>query len=102
MSSTIIKEKRALEIFKKYIHNKNAKILDVGSGDGLFGYMLNENGYSKIDEIPNEEHTDISFQKIKSKSEHYDVITAWEVLEHLENPWNFVRESYRILRGGGC
>lgn len=102
MSSTIIKEKIALNIFKKHIQNKESKILDVGSGDGLFKHMLNENGYFKVDEIPNEKHTDISFQKIKSKSEYYDVITAWEVLEHLENPWNFVRESYRILRGGGC
>jgi SAM-dependent methyltransferase len=31
----------------------------------------------------------------------FDVVVATEVIEHLENPWFFVRELYRVTKAGG-
>jgi SAM-dependent methyltransferase len=31
----------------------------------------------------------------------YDLVVAIEIIEHLENPWNFMREIRKLLRKGG-
>ncbi len=35
-------------------------------------------------------------------SRRFDAIVAGEVLEHLENPYRFVRDCREVLRPGGC
>ena len=35
------------------------------------------------------------------KDETFDYVVAVEVIEHLENPWNFLREINRVLKKGG-
>ena len=44
---------------------------------------------------------DLSFERIPMPDKSLDVITAWQVVEHLENPHNFIREAYRSLTPGG-
>lgn len=44
---------------------------------------------------------DLSTGKIPLSNESVDLVTAFEVIEHLINPDNMLRESNRILRHGG-
>ena len=110
--SLIIENGRSLEIFKEFIGNKNAAILDVGSGNGAFLKSLGDAGYSNLSAADIENNLtlvtperfmqlDLSYEKLPLPNASLDAITAWEVVEHLENPHNFIREAHRTLKHGG-
>lgn len=44
---------------------------------------------------------DISFEKLPWQNGFFDAVSAWQVIEHLENPHHFIREVYRVLRPDG-
>ena len=44
---------------------------------------------------------DISKDKLPFKDNSIDLITAFEIIEHLINPDHMLREAYRVLRKGG-
>ena len=92
MSKLITKE-YALELVNELVE-KRAKILDVGCADGEFEHQLREEGYFDITGI-DKENCDIS-KNIPMSDKLFDVVTAWEVFEHLENPQQAVREVYFI------
>lgn len=90
------------------------KVIDIGCGDGAFGKILKSRGAFIIG-------VDISAKAIKSASNIFDktilidlnnkktnlrrgsvdIVVASEVIEHLYNPDNLLRESRRILKIGG-
>lgn len=37
----------------------------------------------------------------KFPAEYFDVVTMWEVIEHLHNPLEYIKEIHRILKPGG-
>ena len=90
------------------------RLLDVGGGQGDFalssmqlGYdaLLVELGESGVEGARSRgvhayqgEITDPFFH---DQEEHYDVVTAWEVVEHLYDPRTFFSRVYRLLRPGG-
>ena len=92
---------------------KDSTILDIGCGGGHFLKFLKENGYQNIygfdidnyvvfDDIKNKISIgDLNFEKIDFEKEKFDFITAFQVMEHLENPFHFERECVRLLRPGG-
>jgi ubiquinone/menaquinone biosynthesis C-methylase UbiE len=87
---------------------KNPKILDVGSGLGVFPYFMKKNGfniYALDPDILMQTHLKKklkiktifkNFLKIKEKN--FDLITFNKVLEHVENPSQFLKKSKNILR----
>lgn len=91
------------------------KILDYGVAGGLFPGQLHERGFrnvygSDIDDYLSEENkkfikefktADLSYDKIPWPDNYFDIVTAWCVLPHLENPHHAVRETLRILKPGG-
>ena len=90
------------------------RLLDVGCSTGEFLEMASQTGKYIIDGI------DISsaaarvasarlrinifagtVDNIPAAPESYDVVTAWEVIEHMAEPAKFLRTIWRLLKPGG-
>ncbi len=44
---------------------------------------------------------DLNFDRLSIPSESVDLVTAFQIIEHLENPFFIMREAKRVLRPGG-
>ena len=101
-----------LNIIESYI--PPSKLLDVGAAAGHFMETAIERGwdtygielspfsvnYAKKElNIANIYETDLVEKGFENES--FDVATLWDVLEHLKNPLETVREVFRILKPGG-
>jgi len=111
--SQSIKHNFPLQILSKYQPDKNAKILDAGTASGAFLQQLNEAGYRNLYGLDLENYmsvkvplkdfktADFNTDTFPFADNSFDVITAWCVIAHLENPYHFLRETHRILKKGG-
>lgn len=91
------RSKRDVEWFTKAINfNKNLKILDYGAGTGIFGQELVTQGYdvTSYDPLWNN-------QEINIPEKHFDIITAFEVLEHSPTPNQTIFDIYKYLKPQG-
>ncbi len=79
------------------------RLLDVGCGAGDFMRSLpsrfecegvDYNGISG-------QRVDLSYQPLPFADCTFDAVTAWQVFEHLENPFFAGREIQRVLKTGG-
>lgn len=86
------------------------QLLDVGAGDGTLAARLRDEAFDvkAVDLFT----TDFRPTGIEIRSANlnagipfgdgeFAAVVATEVIEHLENPWHFVRELYRITKPGG-
>lgn len=92
---------------------KDDNVLDIGCGGGEVMKIFSDNGYKnvfgfdidnyvKYDEIKGRVTTgDLNFEKIPFEDGYFNLITCFQVMEHLENPFHFERECARLLRPGG-
>ena len=107
---TIKRYNELLDSFEKY--RKTGKLIDVGCGIGYFLEEASKRGW----EVYGTEYTDeaveicrnkgITIHKGKLDTENYnpemfDVITSFEVIEHINNPVEEVTNFNTILRKGG-
>jgi 2-polyprenyl-3-methyl-5-hydroxy-6-metoxy-1,4-benzoquinol methylase len=99
---------------KKLNHLKPEKgnILDIGSGMGHFIMNAQKAGWSVEGIEPRISTSDYCYKKfgIKvynsffeewSQNRLYDVITLWDVVEHVSNPFHFIDKSIDMLTPGG-
>ena len=98
MPSQVLRKNYALNLVRDLMTEK-AKILDVGCGSRELEKQLREKGYSKVLGIDKED-ADIC-KEIPFENESYNLVTAWEVFEHVENPRQAVREVHRVLKPKG-
>lgn len=107
---TIKKYNLLLDEFEKY--RKTNKILDVGCGVGFFLSVAKERGWDVYGTEYSETAMKICTEKgIKMSEgilnlsnyeiEEFDVITSFEVLEHINNQNEEVNKFYHLLRKGG-
>ncbi len=104
------------DIFEKYREekNKSPKIHEVGAGLAVVSKMLLSLGYKDIslsdiedyridEEIKNLPFSkvDLNFDKLPFRNNELDIISAGNLVEHLENPFYFYRECFRALKPGG-
>lgn len=89
--------------------------LDIGCGNGfILGTLDREFGFSNLCGIDLvcylEENIkprvkfralDINFERLPYSGESFDLVTAIQVVEHLENPFFIMREIRRVLKKGG-
>jgi len=97
--------------FDKY--RKKNNLLDVGCFRGDFLVGARENGWNVYGtEISNSaavygidnNNIDIfigTLPEAEFESDYFDVVTLLDVVEHLANPSNYLKEIYRILKPGG-
>jgi len=103
--------KSQAQLVKKY--NNSTSLLDVGCGEGFFLFSASEAGYiTKGVELSEEAAAyarrefglDIEakpFEQLRFPEDYFDVVTLWQVLEHLPHPLAILKEVNKILKPGG-
>lgn len=76
------------------------KILDVGSGDGSFVKVCQENKISAVG-IDISDGIDFETDRLPFEDGYFDVAIMYSVLEHLHSPGNILQEIYRVLKKEG-
>lgn len=101
---------QAAALFQQYVPG-NASVLDVGAGAGAFSQRLSDLGYNvtALDADPEKWlPKQIHFMRLNidlgiagSVDRAFDAACCLEVIEHVENPWNLLREIYAVLKPAG-
>uniref|UniRef100_A0A6H1ZVP1 Putative methyltransferase n=1 Tax=viral metagenome TaxID=1070528 RepID=A0A6H1ZVP1_9ZZZZ len=98
--------------FKWFIHNitekTGASVLDIGSGLGVWPYVLNVAGYDVWCMETNKESiefisTDLGLKCVDKLPAYarFNIITCLHVLEHIEDPIEFLGTVRKMLKSGG-
>lgn len=101
----------ALSLVRKYV-KPPARVVELCAGEGAFSLRLSEEGYSVVASDINPDGfavPDVPFHELDLEkpfaerlgSGGYDCVVALEGIEHLENPWQFLRECRALLRNRG-
>ena len=99
-----------LDAFEPY--RKTNNIIDVGCGDGFFLEVAKRRKWNVFGTEFTKEAIDVCEQKgiqmtvspLNSNlypSDFFDIITSFEVIEHINNPKEELKSFYSILRKGG-
>lgn len=104
---------KVLAAVQKYLPEP-CRVVDLAAGEGAFSVILARLGHDvyavdasrenwKAPDIKLHIHDlDTEFaDRILNTDEKFDAVVAIEIIEHLENPFRFVRESAKLLKPGG-
>jgi SAM-dependent methyltransferase len=103
---------RHLEIISKYV--TKGRILDVGSASGLFLTEAANAGWEVFGVEPSEELCAVARENLSGRGQiecatlenstlrpPFDVVTLWDVLEHVPDPVKFLSACQGLLSRGG-
>jgi methionine biosynthesis protein MetW len=106
----------ACELIKNIMRDPPHRLLDLGCNNGTFTIIVAKSvGASEIygididKEVVNEARKrgvvaytlDLNSNKLPFKDDYFDLIIMFEVIEHLVNPDNALREARRVLKPSG-
>ena len=110
------KFKHQVEIFKKHLPIENARVLDIGCGGGLFLSLLKQEG-AQVDGIELSDSRaryattkhDLEIHKRPIESDfwqkgyknYFDAVTLWDVIEHVNYPFQTLQSAANVLKKGG-
>ncbi len=116
LQANLRKFKNQADIVAKHLPLPNAKVLDIGCGGGLFLSLLKQAGA----EVIGIELSDSRAQYAKTKhaleinkypiehefwqmgyANHFDAVTLWDVIEHVNYPFEALRSAAQVLKAGG-
>jgi 2-polyprenyl-3-methyl-5-hydroxy-6-metoxy-1,4-benzoquinol methylase len=105
-------EQYKVEIARDYI--QRGKLLDIGASVGAFAYLAKQAGYdAEVIEMDKDccafiesklnikAYNSSSIDNALSKLENYDIISMWQVIEHVPNPWAILPLLVEHLNPGG-
>jgi len=99
----------AAALFQRHV-SSGATVLDVGAGTGAFSQRRVDLGYkvTALDEDPAKWKADVPFLVLDidkgiaaSVGRVYDAAVCLEVIEHVENAWQLLRDLYAVVKPGG-
>lgn len=82
----------------------SGKILDIGSGEGLFGKFLPQRyRVTSLDPSTNINNPKVIKKDFLKWSTHqkFDAIVFWESLEHTSNPSKYIKKAFSLLNKNG-
>lgn len=100
-----------VKLIKQY--KNGAHLLDIGCGEGFFLFSASRSGYTTkgielsqdaAEYARREFGLDVEakpFEALRFPENHFDVITLWQVLEHVPHPRLILQEVHRILKPEG-
>jgi 2-polyprenyl-3-methyl-5-hydroxy-6-metoxy-1,4-benzoquinol methylase len=103
--------KSQVRLIQKYASGTN--LLDIGCAQGFFLFSASKAGYTTRGiEISQDAAAyaikefglDVEakpFEELRFPESSFDVVTLWQVLEHVPYPLTVLKEVYRILKPGG-
>jgi len=110
-----ITRKRFIDLLARFeCYRKNNTLLDIGCGEGQFLAAAKERGWQVegVEIAPDAvqicrrfnlpEVICGNFLELGLKKDHFDIITMFEVLEHLTKPNEFLLKAHKSLRVGGA
>jgi len=116
LQANLKKFKNQAEIVAKHLSLQKAKVLDIGCGGGLFLSLLKQAGT----EVIGIELSDSRAQYAKTKhgleidkhpienefwqkgyANHFDAVTLWDVIEHVNYPLEALQSAANVLKHGG-
>lgn len=105
---------QALNYLSTKIKRDNKKILDIGCGYGYFLNTARKSGWQPTGIEVVQDAAQKSQKKVGKKNiiqgklnetnmpeGSFEAITLWDVLAIVDNPYNELKESYRLLKKGG-
>jgi SAM-dependent methyltransferase len=109
-----LKDKPGMEsLYRRMAHllpevQGGGTLLDLGCGRGDFIAYAARNGWNAegVDLMPWETQLPVpihvgNFLEMDLEAAHYDVVTAWALLEHVRTPSGFFERVPRLLKSGG-
>ena len=110
MASFIQEAQKRLIILESQV--KGRTLLDVGAGVGIFVAVCLESGWEVTGVELMDQAVSVAyhynlpvqqgdFLKVGFPHEFFDVVTLWEVIEHLHDPRPFLQKIWNLLRPGG-
>lgn len=96
----------------KELAPESKSLLDIGAGMGMFLRLAREHGFEVAGIEPNPEAADKLANEYQAPihsclledyagDERYDVVTMWDLLEHLADPGLALRQAHKLLHRGG-
>jgi len=91
---------------------KSGKLLDIGCGPGLFLKVARDKGFDVCGielskwacDIARKEGLNVLNKSLKSaglERDSFDIVTMWDVIEHIEDPNGIIRDTNKILKKDG-
>ena len=103
--------KSQLGLIKNY--KNGTTLLDVGCGEGFFLFNASKAGYTTKGIDISQDAAEYArrefglnveakpFKELQFPENYFDVVTLWQVLEHVPYPLMVLKEVHRILKPGG-
>lgn len=102
----------ALKKHERLLPSLGSKVLDIGTAGGAFLEAANNYGFDAIGLEPSADlvrrGTDRGLNVVQGTVEshsfppaHFDMVTLWDVIEHLPDPKNALNETYNLLKNDG-